>query len=71
MGLQRESGFRVSEISILTKKIGDLESIQKPPRQLSTSVYELHREPLGVDGLEECRRILTSSGLKRAATIHR
>lgn len=32
-------------------------------------IIELHREPLGVEGLEECRRILTSIGLKRAAAI--
>jgi len=32
-------------------------------------IIELHREPLGAEGLEECRRILTSIGLKRAAAI--
>ena len=32
-------------------------------------IFELHREPLGVAGLEESRRLLTSIGLKRAAAI--
>jgi len=32
-------------------------------------IIELHREPLGVEGLEECRHILTSAGLKCSALI--
>jgi FkbM family methyltransferase len=32
-------------------------------------IIELHQEPLGVEGLEECRSILTSVGLKRSAVV--
>jgi FkbM family methyltransferase len=32
-------------------------------------IIELHKEILGVEGLEECRRILASAGLKRSAAI--
>lgn len=32
-------------------------------------IIEFHKEQLGIDGLEECRGLLTSVGLKRSAVI--
>jgi len=38
-------------------------------RQYRLVIIELHKEQLGVEGLEECRRILSSVGLERSAAI--
>ena len=32
-------------------------------------IIELHKKPLGIEGLNECRRILTSVGLKCSAVF--
>jgi FkbM family methyltransferase len=61
--------FNVLLIDIEGSELEILRASSKLLREYRLVIIELHKEQLGAEGLEECRRILRSVGLERSAAI--
>jgi FkbM family methyltransferase len=61
--------FNVLMIDIEGSELDVLRTSSDLLKEYRLVLIELHQEQLGIDGLEECRKILTSAGLQRSASI--